>query len=91
MGGQFRHVEGWDDMLVNIDTMRSVHDLSPDHLRFGRQCEGRMARLPHPGSERVGGHLRARRDPLPFAELIGVGQRSVTKTVAEMPTPPIGP
>ena len=42
-----------------------------------------MAPLPRQhGSERVGGNLRPRRDPLPLAELIGVGQRAVTEAVA---------
>ena len=33
-------------------------------------------------SERVGGNLRPRRDPLPLAELIGVAHRAVPKAVA---------
>src|ERR1700730_9327425 len=36
-------------------------------------------------SEWVGGDLRSRRNPLPLAELVGVGQRAVTETVARGP------
>jgi hypothetical protein len=34
------------------------------------------------GSERVGGNLRPRRDPLPLAELIGVADRAVCEAVS---------
>ena len=42
-----------------------------------------MAALPRQhGSERVGGNLRPRRDPLPLAEQIGVAHRAVSEAVS---------
>ena len=46
------------------------------------------AQMPHLGrlrvtwSEWIGRNLRAGRDPLPLAELIGVGQRAVIEAIA---------
>src|ERR1700682_572949 len=49
---------------------------------IGRWSDHRRGRTPWPVSERICGDLRLCRDPLPFAELIGVGQRTVTEAVA---------
>src|SRR5258708_12392111 len=89
MSLQILRPERGNQMLMNVDAMSSAHVL----LLCGviREALLRPCRYP---SERVGGNLRPRRDPLPLAEQIGVAHRTVAQTVAAVataPHPPIQP
>src|ERR1700730_8362780 len=58
--------------MISLPMMAMVGSPAKMHIAPPRQ----------PASERICGDPRPCRDPLPFAELIGVGQRAVTEAVA---------